>query len=282
MYNRLSNKTNEPQPVELTEYNASINGNGASNNTQPPIQSSLVANDQDQDNNNNDTYYSNNSSSFKQFKEPIIRLRNIHKTYLLGLEGVPALRGVSVTINRGEFIVILGKSGGGKTSMLNIIGTIDKPTKGDIYITGKRISNKTTDTEVANLRLRKIGFCFQTFNLIGSMTAVENVELPMILHGTLSSSKIRERAMQLLTHVGLKDRALSLPSQLSGGNVIIYIPYIHCIPFVHDMFSMEFCVYPGEQQRVTICRAIANNPDVLLLDEPTGGIFVCRLNVNCM
>ena len=240
MYNRLSSKTNEPEPVELTEYNASINGNGNNNDNdynQPPIQSSLVANEQDQDN-NNDTY--SNNSLPKQFKEPIIRLRNIHKTYLLGLEGVPALRGVSVTINRGEFIVILGKSGGGKTSMLNIIGTIDKPTKGDIYITGKRISNKTTDTEVANLRLRKIGFCFQTFNLIGSMTAVENVELPMILHGTLSSSKIRERAMQLLTHVGLKDRALSLPSQLSGGNVNILYP--HCIPFVHIPYSfpMDF------------------------------------------
>merc|ERR1712113_1118330 len=142
-------------------------------------------------------------------------------------------------------------SGGGKTSMLNIIGTIDKPTKGDIYITGKRISNKTTDTEVANLRLRKIGFCFQTFNLIGSMTALENVELPMILHGTLSSSKIRERAKKLLEHVGLGDRCNHLPSQLSG----------------------------GEQQRVTISRAIANKPDVLLLDEPTGDLDTKNSNI---
>ena len=144
---------------------------------------------------------------------------------------MPALRGVSVTINRGEFIVILGKSGGGKTSMLNIIGTIDKPTKGDLYIAGKRISSKTTDTEVANLRLRKIGFCFQTFNLIGSMTAAENVELPMILHGTLSSSEIKKRAVSLLTHVGLEDRAGHLPSQLSGGNVpaINSISDWHCL-----------------------------------------------------
>lgn len=236
MYNRLNSKSglSDPAPVELTEYNASINGK--SNKDSDPISSSLVANDalantnnnnkNKKDSNESDTYSVDRSSrSFDSKSEPIIRLRNIHKTYLLGLEGVPALRGVSVTINRGEFIVILGKSGGGKTSMLNIIGTIDKPTKGDIYITGKRISSKTTDTEVANLRLKKIGFCFQTFNLIGSMTAVENVELPMILHGTLSSSKIRERAMKLLTHVGLKDRALSLPSQLSGG--IIYKIYLY-------------------------------------------------------
>merc|ERR1712130_580759 len=117
--------------------------------------------------------------------------------------------------------------------------------------TGKRISSKTTDSEVANLRLRKIGFCFQTFNLIGSMTAVENVELPMILHGTLSSSKIRERAMALLTHVGLRERADHLPSQLSG----------------------------GEQQRVTISRAIANRPDILLLDEPTGDLDTKNSNI---
>eukprot|EP01084_Bolivina_argentea_P203772 347968_1 len=261
MYNRLNTKSTEPEAVELK----SINGNSKSSSEK--LSSSLVANDytkskpiisndnQSSDNKSNDIFYhphSTHSSTFDSSKsEPIIRLRNIHKTYLLGLEGVPALRGVSVTINRGEFIVILGKSGGGKTSMLNIIGTIDKPTKGDIYITGKRISNKTTDTQVANLRLRKIGFCFQTFNLIGSMTAVENVELPMILHGTLSSKQIRQRAMDLLTHVGLGNRAGHLPSQLSG----------------------------GEQQRVTISRAVANNPDVLLLDEPTGDLDTNNSNI---
>jgi len=233
--------------VELTEYNPAVSDNGKPS---VPITSSLSNNGGNHEKHGEDTH-SLDTSDNERAGEPIIRLRNIHKTYLLGLEGVPALRGVSVTIHRGEFIVILGKSGGGKTSMLNIIGTIDKPTKGDIYISGKRISSKTTDTEVANLRLRKIGFCFQTFNLIGSMTAVENVELPMILHGTLSSSQIRERAMKLLTHVGLGDRAGHLPSQLSG----------------------------GEQQRVTISRAIANNPDVLLLDEPTGDLDTKNSNV---
>ena len=195
---------------------------------------------------NNDIKYDNNSDNININDSniplnPIVRLRNVHKTYLLGLEGVPALRGVSLTINEGEFIVILGKSGGGKTSMLNIMGTIDKPTKGDLYIDGKRISNKTSDREVALIRLKKIGFCFQTFNLISSMTALENVELPMILDGELNSKEIRERAMKLLTQVGLKERYNHLPSQLSG----------------------------GEQQRVTISRAIANKPKLLLLDEPT-------------
>jgi len=215
MYNMLKGKLSDtandqnPSPVELTEYK------------QANAPRSREAND-----------------------VPIIRLRNIHKTYLLGLEGVPALRGVSVSIERGEFIVILGKSGGGKTSMLNIIGTIDKPTKGDLYLCGKRISSATTDSEIADLRLREVGFCFQTFNLIGSMTALENVELPMILCGSLSSSQIRKRAHSLLAHVGLSDRVSSLPSQLSG----------------------------GEQQRVTISRAIANRPAVLLLDEPTGDL----------
>jgi len=242
------------EPVELKEYTNTTSSSASKISDTNTMTSSLVNNDYASMNHDENIkskararsrlHSLDSSSSHDATSEGIIRLRNIHKTYLLGLEGVPALRGVSVTINRGEFIVILGKSGGGKTSMLNIIGTIDKPTKGDLYIAGKRISSKTTDTEVANLRLRRIGFCFQTFNLIGSMTAAENVELPMILHGTLSSSEIKKRAISLLTHVGLEDRAGHLPSQLSG----------------------------GEQQRVTISRAIANNPDVLLLDEPTGDL----------
>merc|ERR1719295_36 len=244
------------EPVELKDYTntTSTNSKLSDSNT---ITSSLVDNDYAamNHNDNNIAFKSNNRPRIQSIddvqsrddsntSEGIIRLRNIHKTYLLGLEGVPALRGVSVSIERGEFIVILGKSGGGKTSMLNIIGTIDKPTKGDLYLCGKRISSATTDSEIADLRLREVGFCFQTFNLIGSMTAAENVELPMILHGTLSSSEIKKRAISLLTQVGLGKRAGHLPSQLSG----------------------------GEQQRVTISRAIANNPDVLLLDEPTGDL----------
>lgn len=174
----------------------------------------------------------------------VIKLVNVHKTYLLGLEGVPALRGVNLTINDGEFITILGTSGGGKTTMLNIIGTIDKPSKGDVYICGLRIKYSTKDQLLASIRLNKLGFVFQTFNLIGSLTALENVELPMQLRGKLSRDEIRKRAIQLLTDVGLGNRLDHFPNMLSG----------------------------GEQQRVTIARSISNNPSILLLDEPTGDL----------
>jgi len=174
----------------------------------------------------------------------VVSLRNIHKTYLLGIEGVPALRGVTATIYKGEFVCIFGTSGGGKTTMLNIIGTIDRPTKGDIFLCGTHITPRTPDKLLSELRLRKMGFVFQTFNLLSAMTAVENVELPMILQGNMNSKERRERAMKLLERVGMKERANHLPSQLSG----------------------------GEQQRVTIARAMANNPDILLLDEPTGDL----------
>ncbi|KAK5576414.1 hypothetical protein RB653_007557 [Dictyostelium firmibasis] len=183
--------------------------------------------------------------------ENVLTMKNIHKTYLLGIEGVPALRGVSMQIKRGEFICIFGTSGGGKTTMLNIIGTIDKPTKGEMKLCGKTINHKTTDKDLAFLRLRNIGFVFQTFNLLSSLTALENVEMPMILLGELSARERRERAISLLTKVGMKDRLDHFPSQLSG----------------------------GEQQRVTIARAIANNPDVLLLDEPTGDLDTVNTSV---
>jgi putative ABC transport system ATP-binding protein len=180
----------------------------------------------------------------KEDSKEVIKLVNVHKTYLLGLEGVPALRGVNLTINDGEFITILGTSGGGKTTMLNIIGTIDKPSKGDVYICGLRIKYSTKDQLLASIRLNKLGFVFQTFNLIGSLTALENVELPMQLRGKLSKDEIRRRATQLLTEVGLGDRLDHFPNMLSG----------------------------GEQQRVTIARSISNNPSILLLDEPTGDL----------
>ena len=174
----------------------------------------------------------------------VIKLINVHKTYLLGIEGVPALRGVGLTINDGEFITILGTSGGGKTTLLNIIGTIDKPSKGDVYICGLRIKSSTKDSLLASIRLNKLGFVFQTFNLIGSLTALENVELPMQLQGKLSREEIRNRAHSLLKDVGLESRMDHFPNQLSG----------------------------GEQQRVTIARSIANKPKILLLDEPTGDL----------
>lgn len=149
-----------------------------------------------------------------------------------------------MTIKNGEFVTILGTSGGGKTTMLNIIGTIDKPSKGDVYICGLRIKSSTKDSLLASIRLNKLGFVFQTFNLIGSLSALENVELPMQLQGKLSREEIRARATKLLTDVGLETRMDHFPNQLSG----------------------------GEQQRVTIARSIANKPKILLLDEPTGDL----------
>ena len=177
-------------------------------------------------------------------REDIIVLNNIHKTYLLGVEGVPALRGVSLTIKRGDFVCVYGTSGGGKTSLLNIIGTIDKPTKGELFINGTRIDYSTPDRVLSQIRLNDIGFVFQTFNLLSSLTALENVELPMILAGTMSASERTKRAIDSLTLVGMKDRLDHMPSQLSG----------------------------GEQQRVTIARSISNQPSILLLDEPTGDL----------
>lgn len=174
----------------------------------------------------------------------VITMNNIHKTYLLGVEGVPALRGVSMSVRRGEFLIIYGTSGGGKTSLLNIMGTIDKPTKGNMRICDTRISRSTTDTELSEIRRCRLGFVFQTFNLLSSLTALENVMLPMILAGKYNRAERRERAIQLLTRVGMGKRLDHLPSQLSG----------------------------GEQQRVTIARSIANEPDILLLDEPTGDL----------
>jgi putative ABC transport system ATP-binding protein len=147
-----------------------------------------------------------------QHSDEVIKLVNVHKTYLLGLEGVPALRGVNLSIKAGEFITILGTSGGGKTTMLNIIGTIDKPSKGDVYICGLRIKYSTKDQLLASIRLNKLGFVFQTFNLIGSLTALENVELPMQLRGKLSREQIRKRAVALLEEVGLGSRLDHFPN----------------------------------------------------------------------
>ena len=162
----------------------------------------------------------------------------------MGLEGVQALRGINLTVKKGEFVCILGTSGGGKTTLLNIIGTIDKPTKGDLYLCGLRVKNNTSDKLLASIRLNKVAFVFQSFNLIGSLTALENVELPMQLKGDLSRAKLYRRAKELLTKVGLEERVDHFPNQLSG----------------------------GEQQRVTIARALSNNPTILLLDEPTGDL----------
>ena len=173
-----------------------------------------------------------------------ISLRNIHKTYLIGIEGIPALRGVSLKVKKGEFLTIFGTSGGGKTTMLNIIGTIDTPSRGDVKIFDKLIKSNTTDGVLSDIRLNNIAFVFQSFNLFQNLNVLENVEMPMKIKGKLSSTQIKERAMELIAKVGLTNRVNHFPNQLSG----------------------------GEQQRVTIARALVNNPDILLLDEPTGDL----------
>ena len=186
---------------------------------------------------------SNESEEQKQ-KEDIIVLRNIHKTYLIGIEGVPALRGVSLKIKKGEFLTIFGTSGGGKTTMLNIIGTIDTPSRGDVKIFDKLIKSDTSDKDLSNIRLNNISFVFQSFNLFQNLNVLENVEMPMKIKGELNYKKIKERALNLIEKVGLTNRLKHYPNQLSG----------------------------GEQQRVTIARALVNSPDILLLDEPTGDL----------
>ena len=145
---------------------------------------------------------------------------------------------------RGEFVMIRGPSGGGKTTLLNLIGTIDRSTGGEIEIMGDVVNTKSKDSYLSRLRLEKIGFVFQTFNLIATMSAYENVELPMTVLSKLGPKARKARAQELLKQVGLRDRMDHLPSELSG----------------------------GEQQRVTIARALSNNPEILLLDEPTGDL----------
>jgi putative ABC transport system ATP-binding protein len=176
--------------------------------------------------------------------EVVISCENVHKTYLLGVEGVAALRGVSVDVYGGELLVIYGTSGGGKSTLLNVLGTIDTPTKGNLAIFDARITDRTPDRVLAGLRNKKVGFVFQSFNLLSTMSAEDNVALPMIIAGERSAAEIKARARDLLRQVGLGHRLGHYPSMLSG----------------------------GEQQRVTIARALANDPDILLLDEPTGDL----------
>lgn len=164
----------------------------------------------------------------KQFagKEDVIYFTDLAKTYNLAGrdEKVTALKNVSLSpgdefypIKKGEFVMIRGPSGGGKTTMLNLIGTIDSSTGGELFIMNEKIDQNSTDDFLSDMRLRHIGFVFQTFNLLATMTALENVELPMILLGKLSDKDRRQRAISLLKRVGLGDRLDHLPSELSGG-----------------------------------------------------------------
>jgi putative ABC transport system ATP-binding protein len=172
----------------------------------------------------------------------IVKLENVEKIYLMGKVEVPALRGVTLEIEKGEYVCIMGPSGSGKSTIMNLIGCLDRPTKGKVFIDGKDVS-KLSDNALARIRRKKIGFVFQQFNLIPRLTALENVQLPMWFAG-LSKPKRVKKAAELLRQVGLEERMKHRPSELSG----------------------------GEMQRVAIARALANDPEIILADEPTGNL----------
>ena len=172
----------------------------------------------------------------------LVELENIYKIYKMGDNEVRALDGISLTIERGEFVAIVGSSGSGKSTCMNIIGCLDVPTSGIYKLNGKEINNYTND-ELAEVRNKMLGFIFQQYNLIPKLTVLENVQLPL-LYGGCSEKEQRERAMIALERVGLADKAKNFPSQLSG----------------------------GQQQRVSIARALAGDPSVILADEPTGAL----------
>ncbi len=175
-------------------------------------------------------------------KDIIIKLENVWKIYKMGEVEVPALRGLNLKIKRGEFVAVQGASGSGKSTALNSIGCLDVPTKGKIYLENRDIS-KLPESELAQIRGKKIGFIFQQFNLINTLSALENVTLPMIFQNISNEERVK-KAKELLDMVELGDRIDHKPTELSG----------------------------GQQQRVAIARSLANSPEVILADEPTGNL----------
>lgn len=178
----------------------------------------------------------------KEEKCPVLHLQNVWKTYTMGEEKVHALRDFNLMIDENDYMSIVGPSGSGKSTLLHMLGLLDVPTKGRVSIDGKDVSRMSTD-ERAVLRGKKIGFVFQVFNLVPSLTALENVALPMMIQG-IEKSEREEKAAEILTRVGMGERLDHLPSELSG----------------------------GQRQRVAMSRALINDPELILADEPTGNL----------
>lgn len=178
----------------------------------------------------------------QQRSKAIIELIDVWKIYTMGDVEVPALKGVTLKINKGDFLAIMGPSGSGKSTAMNMVGCLDVPSKGSIYLDGKDIS-KLHESDLAQIRGKKIGFIFQKFNLINTLSSLENVTLPMVFQG-IPEEQRREKALELLKIVELGERVDHKPNELSG----------------------------GQQQRVAIARALANDPEVILADEPTGNL----------
>jgi putative ABC transport system ATP-binding protein len=172
----------------------------------------------------------------------IIRVEDIYKTYRMGDVEVPALRGVNLTIDRGEFVAVMGSSGSGKSTFMNILGCLDRPTTGRYFLESQEVGSLSRD-EWAHIRNKRIGFVFQGFNLLSRTSALENVELPMMYNGFAGKER-HNRAVEVLSLVGLEQRIDHKPNQLSG----------------------------GQQQRVAIARALVNKPSLVLADEPTGNL----------
>jgi len=172
----------------------------------------------------------------------VIQIKNIRKEYRLGLQLIEALRSVSLSIDKNEYVALMGPSGSGKSTLMNILGCLDTPTSGSYRLNGTEVSEMSED-ELARVRNKEIGFVFQTFNLLPRLTARENVALPLVYAG-LGSSERKQRAEEVMEMVGLKDRMDHKPNELSG----------------------------GQRQRVAIARAVVNHPSIILADEPTGNL----------